>query len=104
MSMLVNRFDTTPKYLKDKKIILAQTCSLKKGERKFGDRAKHAAHEEMDQLDKRTVFDPNKVEDLTPEEKKISMESLMFLAEKRDGRLKSRSCANGSIQRKYFPK
>ena len=95
--MVVNKFNTTPKYFNNKKISLAQTYSLKQGERKFGDRAKHAAYEEMDQLDKRTVFDPIKVEDLTPEEKKRAMESLIFLAEKRDGRLKARSCANGSI-------
>ena len=32
------------------------------------------------------------------------MESLIFLTEKRDGRVKARACANGSTQRSYIPK
>ena len=30
------------------------------------------------------------------------MESLLFITEKRDGRIKARTCANGSIQREYI--
>ena len=30
------------------------------------------------------------------------MESLIFLTEKRDGRIKARACANGSSQREYI--
>ena len=32
------------------------------------------------------------------------MESLIFLTEKRDGKIKARTCANGSTQREYTPK
>ena len=32
------------------------------------------------------------------------MESLIFLTEKKDGRIKARTCANGSIQHAYIPK
>ena len=32
------------------------------------------------------------------------MESLIFLAEKRNGDIKVRYCANGSTQRSYIPK
>ena len=32
------------------------------------------------------------------------MESLIFLVEKRDGRVKARTCANGSTQRDYMSK
>ena len=32
------------------------------------------------------------------------MESLIFLTEKRDGRVKARVCANGSTQRSYIHK
>jgi hypothetical protein len=32
------------------------------------------------------------------------MESLIFLVEKRDGRVKARACANGSTQREYINK
>ena len=39
---------------------------------------------------------------LTPREKKRAMETLTFLVEKRDGRTKSRTCANGSVQRGWM--
>jgi hypothetical protein len=38
---------------------------------------------------------------MTPLEKRRAMESLIFLVEKRDGRIKARTCANGSTQREY---
>ena len=47
------------------------------------------------------VFTPIHREDITKEEMKKSMESLMFLTEKRDGTVKARACANGSVQREY---
>jgi hypothetical protein len=37
-------------------------------------------------------------------EKRRAMESLIFLVEKRDGRIKARTCANGSTQRSYMSK
>ena len=39
---------------------------------------------------------------MTAEEKKKAMESLIFLTEKRDGRLKARTVANGSVQRRWM--
>jgi hypothetical protein len=41
---------------------------------------------------------------MTQLEKKRAMESLIFLVEKRDGRVKARTCANGSTQRDYISK
>jgi hypothetical protein len=32
------------------------------------------------------------------------MDSLIFLVEKSDGRIKARTCANGSLQRNYIDK
>ena len=58
----------------------------------------------MKQLHDRIVFKPIRVENLTELEKKRAMESLMFLVEKRDGRKKARTVANGSTQRSYIPK
>ena len=43
LSLVLNKDDNTPKYYNDKNISLVQTCSLKQGEIKFGDRATHAA-------------------------------------------------------------
>ena len=55
-------------------------------------------------MHQRIVFKPVKVEDLTPQEKAKAMESLMFLVEKRDKRVKARYVADGSSQRPYTPK
>ena len=79
----------------------AQTFSLNKGIKEFGDRGHQAAFEEMKQLHDRVVFLPIKIEDLTPIERRRAMESLIFLTEKKDGRIKARTCANGSTQREY---
>ena len=42
--------------------------------------------------------------DLTKEEKRKAMESLIFLSEKRDGTVKGQMCPNGNTQRSYIPK
>ena len=81
-----------------------QTHSLKKGLKKFGTKGKDAAFGELKQLHDRIVFWPRKAEDLTQEELSKAMDSLIFLVEKRDGRIKARTCANGSIQRDYISK
>jgi hypothetical protein len=39
---------------------------------------------------------------MTQLERKRAMESLIFLVEKRDGRVKARTCANGNTQRAYM--
>jgi hypothetical protein len=56
----------------------------------------------MKQLHERTVFEGIKIKDMTPLERKRAMESLLFLIEKRDGKIKARTCANGSTQREYI--
>ena len=38
------------------------------------------------------------------EQKKKALESLIFITEKRDGRIKARACANGSKQRLWMNK
>ena len=38
---------------------------------------------------------------ITSQERKKAIESLIFLTEKRDGRIKEQACANGSIQRDW---
>ena len=56
----------------------------------------------MRQLHERAVFEPIRVNDMTQVERKRAMESLIFLVEKRDGRVKARTCANGSTQCAYM--
>jgi hypothetical protein len=43
----------------------------------------------MKQLQERAVFEPIHVEDMTQVERRRAMESLIFLVEKRDGRIKA---------------
>ena len=79
-----------------------QTYSLMKGLKKFGERGRTAAYSEMKQLHERIAFAPIHIEELTELERKRAMESLIFLVEKRDGKVKARTCANGSTQREYM--
>jgi hypothetical protein len=89
--------------LDDKELMMfIQTYSLNKGLKKFGQKGKDAVMKEMKQLHKRTVFEPILIEHLTPLERKRAMESLLFLVEKRDKKVKARTCANGSTQREYI--
>ncbi|KAG7371066.1 reverse transcriptase RNA-dependent DNA polymerase [Nitzschia inconspicua] len=88
-----------PKNVKAQQFV--QTYSLMSGIKKFGEKGKEAAIDEVKQLHDRIVFRPIRIEDMTQLEKERAMESLIFLTEKRDGRLKGRMCANGSTQREY---
>ena len=85
-------------------VCMVQTYSLKAGIKKTGDKGVDAAGKEMSQLHERNCFKPVDVSSLTDEEKKRALESLIFLTEKRDGRIKARACANGSKQRKWMSK
>ena len=76
--------------------------SLIKGTKNFGEKATEAAFKEIKQLHNRTVFEPVKSAELTDQERRGAMESLIFLVEKRDKTVKARTCANGSTQREYI--
>jgi Reverse transcriptase (RNA-dependent DNA polymerase) len=88
----------------NKSYSFATTFSLKKGLKKFGKKGYDAAFGEIKQLHDRIVFQPINVNNLSPLERKRALESLIFLVEKRDGRIKGRYCANGSTQREYINK
>ena len=47
------------------------------------------------------MFKPIKVEELTAMEQRQAMKSLIFITEKKDGRIKARTCPNRSTQREY---
>jgi hypothetical protein len=59
-----------------------QTHSLNQDLKRFDERGRKAAHKEVRQLHYRVVFEPIHIEDMTTLERKRSMESLIFLAEK----------------------
>jgi hypothetical protein len=94
LSHITNKIETHESF--------AQTFSLKKGIKVFGEKGEEAAYKEMKQLHDRVVFEPIKIHEMTPIERKRAMESLIFLVEKRDGTIKARTCANGSTQREYI--
>jgi hypothetical protein len=66
-----------------------QTYSLKKGIKKFGEQGIEAVHKEMKQIHDRVVFEPISIKKMTILERKRAMESLIFLAEKRDETVKA---------------
>ena len=82
----------------------AVTYSLKKGIAKFGKRGKEAVDGEMKQLHDRATWKPLDVNTLSAQERRDAMESLIFLTEKRDGRVKARHCADGRKQRSWMAK
>ncbi len=59
---------------------------------------------ELDQFNKYGVFEPKHARDLSEEDKKKALSSLIFLKEKKSGVIKARSCANGSPQREHIAK
>ncbi len=78
--------------------------NLKAGLRKFGDKGKMAAMEEMMQLlimDTWKAMDPAK---LSREVQMRALSLLLFLKEKRTGKIKGWACLNGAPQRAYIPK
>eukprot|EP00980_Cylindrotheca_fusiformis_P027179 scaffold19280_cov154-Cylindrotheca_fusiformis.AAC.1 len=81
-------------------ILLAQ-MSAKKGIKEFGDRAVEAIIKEFDQLDKKKAFKPRKFQSLSVKERRDALRSITLVSEKRSGRIKGRTVANGRPQRKY---
>ena len=87
---------------KDKHKNFLVTYSLNKGLKKFKQKGFDAAKGEMKQLHDRSCWKPIDVSTMTPTEKAKALESLIFLVEKKDGRIKARHCANGSKQRNWI--
>ncbi len=78
--------------------------NLKAGLQKFGKKGASAAMEELTQLhimDTWRAMDPSK---LSQEERMQALSSLLFLKEKRSGKVKGQACLNGVPQRAYIPK
>ena len=78
------------------------TYSLQKGLKKFGQRGQDSTYKEMKQMNDQDCFEPIHKSSMNETEKKRVMESLIFLAEKKSGKIKACHCANGSTQRDYM--
>ncbi|MGC9293621.1 MAG: hypothetical protein ACP5EP_13150, partial [Acidobacteriaceae bacterium] len=79
-----------------------QQFILQKGLKKFKKAGEDAAGKELEQLHKRNCFTPMDVTKLSPEEKRKTMEALMFLTEKRDKSIKGRMVYNGKPTREWL--
>ena len=86
----------------NKRSVLRQ--SLKQGLKEWGDRGKKAANDEMQQLHDMKTFTPVHAHELTKEQKRRALSSLIFLKEKSCGKIKGRSCADGRPQRETMTK
>ena len=84
--------------------MIMQQVSLRQGIKLWGDQAKSSAMKEMKQMHDMSAFIPRHAKTLTSEEKRKALRTLIFLKEKRDKRIKSRTCIDGSPQRDYIPK
>ena len=87
--------------------VMFTQMNAKKGIKLFGERAVAAMFKEYKQLDKgpmpgKPVFGPISYESLTNQEIREALEAVNLIKEKRDGKIKGRTCANGSKQRQYL--
>ena len=82
----------------------AENNNLKAGLKNFGKKSKDGARKEVKKLSSTTARKPTHPIDITKDEKRKAMESLFFFLGKRDGAMKGRECANGSMQRSHDPK
>ena len=78
--------------------------SEKSGYRKHGKRAEQALMDEFRQLHDLHVFFPMFANELTPEQRKSALRAINLIKEKRDGRLKGRTVADGRPQRSLYDK
>jgi hypothetical protein len=78
--------------------------SMKKGIKEFGKEGVDAVLVELQQLHDRKVLEPQNASQMTREEKRASLNYLMFLKKKRSGRIKGRGCADGRKQRIHTKK
>ena len=58
----------------------------------------------MKQLHDRVAFVPISPDKMTPEERRKTLNSMIFLVQKRDGRIKARTVADGSVQTGWMNK
>ncbi len=77
---------------------------LEAGIKWFGKQGESAVTKELNQFNKYKVFEPQHANELSEEDKRKALSSLIFFKEKKDGNIKARSCANGNLQREHIAK
>jgi len=85
------------------KVIMTQ-YGMRQGIKQFGKKGVDALMVELKQLDVRKVLEPVHVPSLSKEEKRMTLNYIMFLKEKHSGVIKGRGCADGRKQRAIISK
>jgi len=80
-------------------VAMLQQFSLKAGLKHFGKGGEEAVTSELTQMHDMHTYVPIDPESMTPQQKSETLNSLIFLTEKRNGDVKSRMCGDGSKQR-----
>ena len=78
--------------------------SLKEGLQKYGARGEKSVMKELGSLHELKAWQPLDHTKLTHRQRVEALSTVVFLEEKRDGRLKTRACVNGPPQRKVWKK
>ena len=99
-------FQVQDSYEKAVHVMFTQ-MSAHKGIKLFGQKAIVAMMKELKQLTDgvipcNPVIKPIPFEELTAKDKKEALEAVNIIAQKRSGKIKGRTCANGRKQRKYL--
>jgi hypothetical protein len=82
----------------------AKQMSIQEGMKKYKDEGKASAMKEIINLTDNDCFGETEYDKLSQEAKDKALPILMFMVLKRNGSLKTRGCANGSVQRLYTNK
>ena len=82
-------------------VVFAQHFNLKNGIELFGYAADIAVRKELSQIHGLSTYETLASSELTSQERKDALGSLMFINEKRNGDIKARKVADGSKQRTY---
>ena len=83
--------------------ILTQ-MTAKAGIRRYGDAARDAMRSEFRQLDEKGVFEPVVASSLRPSVRAQALRCVNLIKEKRCGKIKGRTCADGRPQRSLYQK
>ena len=79
----------------DALLFLMEQMSAKRGLKKFGQAGVDAIQKELEQLLYHKVMHGVRSSDLTHKQKRAALQYLMFLKQKRCGKVKGRGCADG---------
>jgi len=82
-------------------LIMAHQYSFKKGMELYGDRAEKATIKELKQIHEMDTYTPMDAKKLSREEKNKALSAMLFLTQKRCGKVKARKVAVGSKQRTF---